>query len=67
MHYSINSRELDNHITGHYGEDQFGSCCDNCELDCEPDIPSIPANCPLITNVAEETSRNEESLYELKE
>lgn len=26
----MNSRDLDNHITGHYGEDQFKLYCEQC-------------------------------------
>jgi Zn finger protein HypA/HybF involved in hydrogenase expression len=31
----INKRELDNYITGHYGEDQFQSPNDEPECECE--------------------------------
>jgi hypothetical protein len=67
MSFSVNfSNSLDNHITGHFGEDQYNPLCDDCDLDCEHEIP---ANCPLYKkdDAATIADRNEESLYELEE
>ena len=41
----INGRDIDNHITGHYGEDQFKDCDDDA-VDCLCDeTPCIDHDC----------------------